>query len=59
MHTSKLPLNFSPGLVTGKTPSVKLNKVIAGHEPDKTNEFLQMLALAINMKVKTATVQYS
>ncbi|KAL5011034.1 hypothetical protein ScPMuIL_013339 [Solemya velum] len=43
-------------LVTGKTPSVKLNKVIAGHEPEKTNEFLQLLAVAINMKVDNADV---
>ncbi|XP_046580132.1 TRAF3-interacting protein 1-like isoform X5 [Haliotis rubra] len=38
-------------LVTGKSLSVRPQKIVAGHEPDKTNEFLQVLAEAINMKV--------
>ena len=38
-------------LVLGKTLSVKPSKVVAGHEPEKTNEFLQLLAEAANKKV--------
>lgn len=35
----------------GKQLSVKPAKVVAGHEPEKTNEFLQALAQVINSKV--------
>ena len=35
-------------MVTGKSLSVKPVKIVAGHEPEKTNEFLQSLAAAIN-----------
>ncbi|KAL3837210.1 hypothetical protein ACJMK2_022581 [Sinanodonta woodiana] len=38
-------------LVNNKTLSVKPQKVVAGHEPEKTNEFLQALATAISKKV--------
>ncbi|XP_074653348.1 TRAF3-interacting protein 1-like [Tubulanus polymorphus] len=38
-------------LVTGKVVSVKPNKIVSGHEPEKTNEFLQLLATAILKKV--------
>lgn len=38
--------------VTGQRLSVKPIKVVAGHEPENTNEFLQALAAAINAKVK-------
>ena len=31
--------------------SVKPAKIVAGHEPEKTNEFLQLLATAINANV--------
>ena len=41
-------------LVLGKTLPVKPTKIIAGHEPEKTNELLQGLAEAVNKKV-TAT----
>ena len=38
-------------LVNGTSLAVKPTKIVAGHEPDKTNEFLQALATAINKKV--------
>jgi hypothetical protein len=34
---------------------VKPNKIVAGHEPEKTNEFLQILATAINANVSKIT----
>jgi len=37
-------------LVTGKPLSVKPAKVVAGHDADRTNEFLQALAESINKK---------
>ncbi|KAK7482073.1 hypothetical protein BaRGS_00026657, partial [Batillaria attramentaria] len=37
--------------VTGKKLAVKPVKIVAGHEPELTNEFLQALATAINAKV--------
>ncbi|XP_060079052.1 TRAF3-interacting protein 1-like isoform X2 [Ylistrum balloti] len=36
--------------VTGKSVSAKPSKIVAGHEPEKTNELLQSLAAAVNMK---------
>ncbi|XP_052265069.1 TRAF3-interacting protein 1-like isoform X2 [Dreissena polymorpha] len=41
---------------SGKTLSVKPAKVVAGHEPEKTNEFLQALAAAIGSKVDNDSV---
>jgi TRAF3-interacting protein 1 len=38
-------------MVVGKSLSVKPAKIVAGHEPEKTNEFLQCLAAAINKGV--------
>ena len=35
-------------IASKKSLSVKPNKIVAGHEPEKTNEFLQILATAIN-----------
>lgn len=32
-----------PGLVTGTALTARPSKIIAGQEPDKTNEFLQLL----------------
>ncbi|RUS90328.1 hypothetical protein EGW08_001926 [Elysia chlorotica] len=37
--------------VTGKSLNVKPVKIVAGHEPERTNEFLQALADAINKNV--------
>ena len=39
------------GLAVGEQLSVKASKIAAGVEAEKTNELLQLLAKAINMKV--------
>ena len=39
-------------LVHGKSVHVKPVKIVAGHEPEKTNDFLQLLADAIDKKVQ-------
>jgi TRAF3-interacting protein 1 len=39
------------GLVVGDHLSVKASKIAAGAEAEKTNELLQLLAKAINIKV--------
>ena len=40
-------------VATGHSVSAKPAKIVAGHEPEKTNEFLQALAAAINANVST------
>lgn len=44
--------NFT-GLTTGKTLTVKSSKIVAGQEPEKTNELLQCLALALDKKLSS------
>ncbi|XP_030856357.1 TRAF3-interacting protein 1-like isoform X3 [Strongylocentrotus purpuratus] len=41
-------------MVTGKALSVKPSKIVAGHEPDKTNELLQALAIALSKKMDSS-----
>lgn len=38
------------GILTGSALSVRPSKIVSGHEPDKTNEFLQVLAKAAAKK---------
>ena len=45
---------FCVSFATGETLTVKPGKVVAGQEPEKTNEFLQMLARVAKEKVDTA-----
>ena len=45
-------VTFVSALVIGKPLAVKPSKIVAGHDPDKTNEWLQALADAINKKVQ-------
>jgi len=46
-----VPVLCSKALVTGHSVLAKPNKIVAGQEPEKTNEFLQALAEAVNKKV--------
>ncbi|XP_063367512.1 TRAF3-interacting protein 1 [Cydia amplana] len=41
------------GLANGKSLSVKASKVVAGQEPDKTNELLQCLAQVLDKKISS------
>ena len=44
-------LYFSAALVLGRTISARPGKIVAGQEPEKTNELLQALGEAIGKKV--------
>jgi len=46
-------------LVLGQPLSVKPSRVIAGQEPEKTNEFLQAIARAVQKKVFTFVRTFS
>ncbi|XP_052093953.1 TRAF3-interacting protein 1-like isoform X1 [Mytilus californianus] len=43
-------------IATKKSLSVKPAKIVAGHEPEKTNEFLQLLASAINANADNGAI---
>lgn len=45
-------------MVTGQKISARPSKVVAGQEADRTNEFLQALADAINKKVEKYPLVY-
>jgi len=42
---------FNVALVTGKPIAAKPSKIVAGHDADRTNEFLQAIAESVNKKV--------
>lgn len=45
--------NLCSGTTTGKSLTVKSSKIVAGQEPDKTNELLQCLAVALDKKLSS------
>jgi len=45
-------------LVLGHTLSVQPSRIIAGQEPEKTNEFLQAIARAVQKKVFCVLCEY-
>lgn len=49
---TSMKCNFT-GSTTGKTLTVKSSKIVAGQEPEKTNELLQYLALALDKKISS------
>lgn len=47
---SLINIYITAGFISGQLP-VRPSKIVAGHEPDKTNEFLQAMGTAILNKV--------
>ena len=51
-----LPIFICPtAFTTGELVKVKPAKVVAGHDAEKTNEFLQLLSIAILKEVQLYT----
>ena len=48
-----LSLSLHPAFVQGDVVKVKASKIVAGQEVERTNEFLQLLSIAILKKVCT------
>lgn len=42
-----------PALTTGRNVSIKASKIVAGQEPEKTNELLQNIAYALDKKLSS------
>ena len=52
------PYFLRKGIVIGQQLSVKASKIAAGVEAEKTNDLLQNLAKAVNMKVRYDQIRY-
>ena len=52
------PSSVLTAFTLGELVTVRPSKIVAGHEADKTNEFLQLLASAVLKKVVTLIFIY-